>query len=107
MEIPALTVKQLQAELEGSHPPMVLDVRETHELRISSLPNVLHIPMSELGDRLDEIPRDANLVVLCRVGSRSARVTAFLVGQGFPHVRNVVEGINGWAEQIDPSMPTY
>jgi sulfur-carrier protein adenylyltransferase/sulfurtransferase len=102
-----MTVNELQVELEGASPPIVLDIRESHELEVSALPNVLHVPMSELADRLDDIPLDADLVVLCRVGSRSARVTAFLLGQGFETVRNVEGGINEWARQIDPSLEQY
>jgi sulfur-carrier protein adenylyltransferase/sulfurtransferase len=105
--IPEISPTDLKAELEGPNPPVILDVRESYELEISSLPNAVHIPMNELPGRLTELDSQANIVVICRVGGRSRNVTAFLVGQGFKSVRNMATGMNGWADTVDPSMSKY
>jgi adenylyltransferase/sulfurtransferase len=65
------------------------------------------MPMREVAGRLDELPRDRRILVLCHHGSRSRRVTEYLRTQGFPAVSNVQGGIAAWAERIDPAMPRY
>lgn len=105
--IPEVTPAALAAELKGECPPKLLDVREAEELQISRLPVDYHIPMGELPFRLAELDRNENLVVVCRSGARSGQVTAFLLAQGFEHVRNLTTGLNGWSRSVDPSMRQY
>lgn len=107
MEVKEVTPVELSAELSGEFPPVLLDVREADELEISVLPNVIHIPMGEIQDRLGEIDPNSDIVIVCRSGSRSGKVTAFLNAQGFRSVRNLATGMNGWAETVDPSVNTY
>ena len=59
----------------------VLDVREPVEWAYGHIEGALHIPMSELPGRLDELP-DAQTLVVCKVGGRSARVAVWLVAAG-------------------------
>ena len=107
METPTVTVNALDAELKSDHPPMLLDVREAHELKISVLPGVIHIPMGELENRLDELDKDGNWVVICRTGNRSGQMTDMLLAHGFSNVRNMLKGMNGWAMSVDESMEMY
>lgn len=107
MEIKEVTPVELNAELIGEFPPVLLDVREADELVISVLPNVIHIPMGEIQDRFGELDLNSDTVVICRSGGRSGKVTQFLMGQGFRSVRNMATGMNGWAETVDPSLETY
>ncbi|MCB1318541.1 MAG: hypothetical protein KDK27_21390, partial [Leptospiraceae bacterium] len=86
---------------------IILDVREPHEYEISRLRNSKLIPLSELDSRLDELDREKEYVVHCKMGGRSARAVEFMRSQGFSHVKNLVGGINAWAAEIDPDMPTY
>jgi rhodanese-related sulfurtransferase len=60
----------------------ILDVRETDEHAATRVPGVPLIPMSELLDRLDEVPSDRPLAVICRSGQRSAHVAEYLTEQG-------------------------
>jgi rhodanese-related sulfurtransferase len=72
----------------------VLDVREPVEWAYGHIEGALHIPMSELPARVDELPDDQTLVV-CKVGSRSARVVAWLAQQGRDAV-NLDGGMLDW-----------
>jgi rhodanese-related sulfurtransferase len=72
----------------------VLDVREPVEWAHGHIEGSLHIPMSELPGRLDELP-DAQTLVVCKVGSRSARVARWLVQQGRDAV-NLDGGLVDW-----------
>jgi rhodanese-related sulfurtransferase len=104
MEISGL---ELKAELEGGKHLVLLDVRESEELEISALPNIIHIPMDQVPDRIGELDKESSIVVICRSGGRSGKVTDYLAGQGFGRVRNLVGGMNGWAETVDPTIQKY
>jgi rhodanese-related sulfurtransferase len=72
----------------------VLDVREPVEWQHGHIDGALHIPMSELTTRLDELP-DGQVLVVCKVGARSARVVDWLVRQGREAV-NLDGGMLDW-----------
>lgn len=72
----------------------VLDVREPAEWTHGHIAGAVHLPLSELGHRLDELPEQEVLVV-CRVGARSAQVVAWLDQAGRPAV-NLGGGMLAW-----------
>lgn len=75
----------------------VLDVREDGEWSAGHIPGSTHVPMSTLQRRLDEVPGGDAVVVVCRVGSRSGQVAAWLRGQGYPAV-NLDGGLLAWED---------
>jgi rhodanese-related sulfurtransferase len=105
--IPEVSPRELAAELVSEHPPTLVDVRELDELEICRMPGALHIPMMEIPNRLDELKPDADLVIVCHVGGRSARVTWYLLRHGYSRVRNLSTGIDGWARDVDSSIALY
>ena len=106
-EVPALSPVELKSELESGANLLLLDVREADELEISSLPGIIHIPLGEIEDRYSEIPKDRDVVVICRTGGRSGRTTEFLLNHGYKRVRNMATGMNGYATTVDQTMKTY
>ena len=74
----------------------LLDVRDHDEWAAGHAPEAHHVPMMELLGRLDELPADRDLVVVCRVGSRSAQVVAYLQQQGWGRVSNLAGGMAAW-----------
>lgn len=84
----------------------LLDVREEWELGVASVPDVIHIPMGEVADRLGELDRSREVVVLCRSGRRSLQVANFLQQSGFQAV-NLAGGILAWSRELDATIPTY
>jgi rhodanese-related sulfurtransferase len=84
----------------------LLDVREEWELGVASVPDVIHIPMGEVADRLGELDRGREVVVLCRSGRRSLQVANFLQQNGFQAV-NLAGGILAWSRELDATIPTY
>lgn len=88
---------------------VVLDIREPHELKISVLPDILHIPMGELTDRIDELnpKKFEEIVVVCRAGNRSGVIAEFLRESGFDRVYNLTGGMNLWSDTVDPSFQKY
>ena len=77
-------------------PAVILDVRERDEFVTVRVEGSLFIPMSQLGVRVDEVPRDRPILVICASGSRSSGATGFLLAQGFRDVGSVAGGIDGW-----------
>lgn len=107
MRVPEITNRDLENLRQSGVGPLVLDVREADELAHGHLPEAMHIPLGELPDRFDELDRNGDWVIVCRSGGRSGQATAFLLGQGFKSVKNLVGGMNAWAEQIDTTMQVY
>jgi len=103
-----LSVRELQQRLAaGGEPPVLLDVRESWELKICALPASLHIPMGQIPARLAELDPARETVVVCHHGVRSLRVAYFLEGQGFKNLYNLQGGVDAWAREIDPAMHKY
>lgn len=80
---------------------VLLDVREYQEWMAGHAPTARHIPMSELPNRVDELPRDRRIVCICRSGNRSGQVTGWLGAQGFDAV-NMAGGMQRWAALGNP-----
>lgn len=105
--VPQVSVQELQQLRGRGEQVVVLDVRERWEVAIAALPQSLHIPLNEIPPRLKELDADSAIIVLCKVGGRSQRAAEFLVNQGFTRVSNLRGGIDAWAREIDPNLPTY
>ena len=106
--VPSITVEELKEKQDRGEEITLLDVREPHEWAISQLPGSVTIPLGALPQRFSELKRDGgDLVVYCRSGSRSAQAVQFLRQRGYTGAKNLVGGINHWAEAIDPSMRKY
>jgi rhodanese-related sulfurtransferase len=74
----------------------LLDVREDDEWAAGHAPDAVHVRLSELSARGDEIPRDRDVYVICRSGARSGYAAQALAGAGWTTV-NVSDGMTGWA----------
>lgn len=109
-EVPELTPNELIRRWPGAteDPGVVLlDVREPQELELAALPGALHVPMRQVPERLEELPRDKPVVVFCHAGGRSRRVAEFLAASGFEPVFNLAGGIDAWSREVDSGVPRY
>ena len=82
-------------------------MREHSELAICRIGGALHIPMGEVPERHEALPRDAPLIVLCHHGMRSLNVVQYLETKGFQNAINLTGGIHSWAVDVDPEMKQY
>ena len=78
---------------------VLLDIREEYEWSLGTLPGATLIPMSELVQRIDELPRDRPILCVCRSGSRSHQVAAYLIHRGFEDVANMTGGMKALGMQ--------
>jgi rhodanese-related sulfurtransferase len=102
-----ISAPELQARRNRGEKPLVIDVREEWELQLARIPDVVHLPMSQVPARVGELSRDAETIVMCHAGARSLRVAHFLANQGFTNVANLTGGIAAWSEQVDATVPQY
>lgn len=91
--------------------PVVLDVREPHELQLASVKaegfTLRTIPMGVIPPRLSELDPQQPIACLCHHGGRSMQVASFLQSRGFEHVANIAGGIHAWSAEVDPSIARY
>jgi adenylyltransferase/sulfurtransferase len=104
--IPQITATELKQRIDAGEDLLILDVREPFEHQIANIGGKL-IPMSQVPQRLDEIDREREIIVHCKVGGRSQRVAEFLKQSGYPKVANLAGGILAWSSEVDPKVPKY
>ena len=102
-----ISATELALRLKNGEKLRLIDVREPHELAISSLPGEENIPLGQLAAHLPELDSAQELVLFCKTGARSARALELLVSAGFRKVKNLQGGINAWARDVDPTLPIY
>lgn len=88
-----------QASQKREEGAFVLDVREPEEWEAGHIDNATLIPLGELQSRLAEIPKDREVVVVCRSGNRSATARDLLLDAGFSSVASMAGGMNDWQSQ--------
>ncbi|HML39127.1 MAG TPA: rhodanese-like domain-containing protein [Bellilinea sp.] len=77
----------------------ILDVREQDEWNDYHIPGATLIPLGELSSRLNEVPQDQTVVVVCRSGNRSASGRDILLNAGFTQVTSMAGGVSSWRSQ--------
>jgi rhodanese-related sulfurtransferase len=77
---------------------MIVDVREGYEWDYYHLDEAVHMPMNSIPERLEDLPRDRTVYVICGHGVRSVMVCNYLLDQGFERVTNVQGGMAAVAE---------
>lgn len=102
-----LSVEELHRWRARGEPHTLLDVREERELQIAALEGALHIALNELPARIDAIPADRPVVVMCHHGWRSGQGAGFLAARGFETVYNLEGGIDAYACRVDPTLLRY
>lgn len=96
-EVPQTSVDRVADDAD------VLDVREPDEWAAGHIEGALHVPLADLPRRVADLPPAGPLVVICRVGGRSAQATAYLQGIGIDAV-NVDGGMQSWAAAGRPMV---
>ena len=97
----------LQQRLATGEDITLLDIRTEAEVAQGMLPNSEHLPMHLIPLRMNDLPRDKDVVLYCRSGARSYHACSYLMQQGYRNVTNLRGGIIGWARggyEIAPRM---
>jgi rhodanese-related sulfurtransferase len=99
-----ISVQELKAMIDAKEELFILDVREEYEYEAANIGANL-IPMGDIMERVNEVPKDKKVVVHCRSGKRSATViNALEQNFGYTNLVNLKGGIIAWASEIDNSL---
>ncbi len=105
--LPEIDVFELARMRDAGEAHVLLDVREPWEIAVCAIDGSVNIPMGQVPARLDDLPRDRPVIVLCHHGIRSSRVAAWLRQNGLTKAVNLQAGIDAWVRHVDPSLPSY
>ena len=107
ISVEQLAVYLQQPNLSGQF----IDVREPQEVTMASLPGFANLPLSDFSKWSENIHTDfdpdAETIVICHHGMRSAQMCYWLQTQGFTNVKNVTGGIDAYSVLVDPKVPRY
>jgi len=95
LRVPEITGAELLAMRQNGDGLLLLDCREDHEWRQERIPGSRHIPMRQIPDRLNEIGREQEIVVVCAHGNRSYSVAGWLIQNGYG-ARSLKGGVADW-----------
>jgi adenylyltransferase/sulfurtransferase len=102
-----ITVTELKAKLDRGDNFQLIDVREPYEWEIARIPGAKLIPLGTIADRAVELDPNAEIVLQCRSGKRSATALEILQQKGFTNLTNLKGGILAWADEVDPTVQKY
>ncbi|XP_073108780.1 adenylyltransferase and sulfurtransferase MOCS3-1 isoform X2 [Elaeis guineensis] len=113
-----ISSKEYKELVDKHEPHVLLDVRPAHHFKISAIPGSVNIPLSILEDKLPTIDlalreagqvsgKHASLYVVCRRGNDSQRAVQYLNGNGFPLAKDLIGGLESWAQDVDRTFPIY
>lgn len=100
----ATTGLALEVDVQAAHDlreqgALMLDVRQPEEWEAGHIPGAVLIPLGELESRVNELPTDQEIVVVCRSGNRSATGRDILLDAGFNDVTSMAGGMNQWSDK--------
>ncbi len=102
-----ITPREVKQMIDSGADFVLVDVRETHEYQICRIDKAKLIPLGDLPKRLNELDPNADIVMHCKMGGRSAKACDVLRANGFTKVRNMTGGILAWADTVDNSVAKY
>jgi len=91
-----LSVKDAQALIAKTPNLYILDVRTPDEYKQARMKNSVLIPVNDLERRVNEVPKNRPVLVICAVGARSKPASDFLVSKGYKDVYHLNDGLVGW-----------
>ena len=95
-----LSSEQLKSEIDSNKVLFILDVREKEEYAEGHLANSTLIPIGEIEARINELPKDKDIIVVCATGARSSAAANYLTQQGFPRIFNLNGGLTSWPYEL-------
>ena len=96
----SLSPQEVAGKLASETPPVIVDVREADEFAEGHIPGCTLVPLGTLSQRMGELPKDRQLIMVCRSGARSAMATQALKKAGFDAV-NMAGGMMAWRGPVE------
>ncbi|GGI43098.1 rhodanese-like domain-containing protein [Paenibacillus marchantiophytorum] len=93
-----ISPSEIKERLRSGDKLTIIDVREDEEVAAGMIPSAIHIPLGQLPERLAEIPKTEEVILVCRSGARSGRALGFLESQGYQGLKNMTGGMLEWED---------
>ena len=100
----SIGVAEAKAKVEAGD-ALLVDVREPNEWQAGHIAGATHIPLGTIASRADTLPKDREILLICRTGNRSAMAQERLAQAGLTNSTNVAGGMTAWVAQGYPVMP--
>lgn len=91
-----ISVEDLKARLDAGERIHLIDVREDEEVAQGIIPGAIHLPLGQVPQRLEEIPREDEVIFICRSGYRSDQACQYLSSLGYKGTTNLIGGMLAW-----------
>ena len=102
--VESITATELKRRFDAGEPVQVIDLREPHERAYFKFPNAKVIPLGQVIRRKDELDPAVDTVFVCKIGQRSILAVRNLREAGYPgKMMNLLDGVQGWINEVDPS----
>ncbi|MDR0553991.1 MAG: molybdopterin-synthase adenylyltransferase MoeB [Treponema sp.] len=107
-QVETITARELKERFDSGAPVQIIDIREPHERAIVKFPQAKAIPLGQMTRRVDEFDPNIDAVFICKIGQRSVFAIRALREAGYRgRLLNLKDGVNGWAREVDTSLPVY
>jgi rhodanese-related sulfurtransferase len=102
-----MTALELNEYITKNSNIVLIDVRESWEYSVVSIKDSIHIPISEIQNRMHDFKEDQTIVFICHHGIRSRMVGNYFQQNDFKNIINLRGGIDSWAKTVDNKMAVY
>jgi rhodanese-related sulfurtransferase len=102
-----MTALELNEYITKNSNIVLIDVRESWEYSVVSIKNSIHIPISEIQNRMHDFKEEQTIVFICHHGIRSRMVGNYFQQNDFENIINLRGGIDSWAKTVDNKMAVY
>lgn len=100
VSVRTLKSAEFRSEMEQSMSKLLIDVREPVEYKNGFIPGAINIPLSQIEQRMGNIPKDRDLLLYCRSGMRSKNAARILRKNGYTRLVNLQGGISSWSGKL-------
>ncbi|MGP4081872.1 rhodanese-like domain-containing protein [Pseudalkalibacillus sp. R45] len=97
--VKTITPDEVDKKRKENNDISIIDVREDEEVANGIIPGAKHIPLGDISERTNEIPKDKEHIMVCRSGNRSGKAAKFLEGEGYS-VLNMKGGMMNWNGEL-------
>lgn len=94
--------ESLHGRIASGEDVLLVDIRTPAEIAQGAIPDAVQVPMHLIPIRINELPKDRDVVLYCRSGARSYQACAYMLQQGYDRVLNLRGGIIAWARHGYP-----
>ena len=102
-----MTAPETKQHISDNKSTILIDVRESWECDAAFIKGSIHIPISEIQNKMHDYSEDQTIIFVCHHGVRSRMVGVYFEQNGYKNIINLRGGIDSWAKTVDNEMATY